>query len=344
MVVAMKKLVAIFICIFLISCADSVVDSRKRSEHFVDGKFVNRADVKFHSLWEMLWDGLTSDVERATWPKWLDTQEDRSPLTRVLGEDVRVTYINHATFLIQVGGVNILTDPVFSERTSPVSFIGPKRIHDPGIAFDNLPPIDVVIISHDHYDHLDLESINKLIKRDKPSVYMGLGVAERLKPSRHTVEMDWGESIQITNTFKLWFLEVQHFSGRTLTDRNSTLWGGFMLEVAGKKIYFGGDSGYGEHYKQAFEQFGAVDLAFIPIGAYAPRKFFKPIHLNPYEAVQAHKDLHAKFSIGMHYGTFQLSAEPFDEPLKLLEQAKQEASLDMGEFISLNIGVPSIYK
>lgn len=336
----MKKLLIIIIGVLTASCAESKMDLREKSPHFNDGVFANSKPVEMHSFWEIVWNGITSDIERAEWPEWVETKVDNVPLKKVEGSDTRITFINHATFLIQVGGFNILTDPVFSERTSPVSFAGPKRVHKPGISIQNLPKVDVIILSHDHYDHLDLNSINELIERDNPKVYVGLGVGRRLVDSENIFELDWGDSVQVSDDFTLWFLEVQHFSGRTLTDRNTTLWGGYFMHVAGNKIYFGGDSGYADHYKNAYERFGAMDISLLPIGAYAPRELFKPIHLDPYEAVQAHSDLRSKLSIGMHYGTFQLSAEPRTDPIRLLEQAKQEADVSPSEFITLDVGQP----
>ncbi|WKD50142.1 MBL fold metallo-hydrolase [Microbulbifer spongiae] len=343
MVIArMRNLIILFFGTLLAACAASKVDIRERSPNFKDGVFSNTNPVETKSFWEIVWSGLTTETptERAEWPDWVEAQTDDAPLERVLGSDARITFINHATFLIQVGGFNILTDPVFSERTSPVSFIGPKRVHSPGIAIDSLPRVDVILISHDHYDHLDLNTISKLIERDNPNLYMGLGVGRRLSVSEKISELDWWENIQVADNFQLWFLDVQHFSGRSLTDRNSTLWGGFLLEVGGKKIYFGGDSGYADHYLRTYERFGPVDVALLPIGAYAPRNLFKPVHLDPFEAVQAHIDLKANLSIGMHYGTFQLSAEAHNEPVELLEQAKREAGLPPDTFITLEVGQP----
>ncbi|WP_299939594.1 MBL fold metallo-hydrolase [uncultured Microbulbifer sp.] len=332
----------LFIGALLAACAASKVDIRQKSANFNDGVFSNTNPVETKSFWEIVWSGLTTEAEteRAEWSDWVETEMDTAPLERVQGSDVRITFVNHATFLIQVGGFNILTDPVFSERTSPVSFIGPKRVHNPGITIDSLPRVDAILISHDHYDHLDLNSISTLIERDNPLLYMGLGVGRRLPVSEKIIELDWWDNIQVADNFRLWFLDVQHFSGRSLTDRNSTLWGGFLLEVGGKRIYFGGDSGYADHYVRTYERFGPIDVALLPIGAYAPRNLFKPVHLDPFEAVQAHIDLKANLSIGMHYGTFQLSAEARKEPVELLEQAKHEAGISPSAFITLEVGQP----
>lgn len=205
-----KKLSILFFLIVPIDMVSACTsyDARHESAHFKEGLFQNINPVKMHSFWTMLWSWLTSDDERADWPDWVETQEDTSPLEEVAGNATRITFVNHATFLIQSAGYNILIDPVFSKRTSPLSFVGSKRVHKPGIAFKDLPKIDVIIISHDHYDHLDLASINGLIKRDNPKVFVGLGVKRRLADSSNTVELDWWQSADITDDFKLWFLDV----------------------------------------------------------------------------------------------------------------------------------------
>ncbi|MFM2667681.1 MBL fold metallo-hydrolase [Vibrio mediterranei] len=336
----MKQLWFFWCAMLITACAESNMDRKESSPNFNEGQFKN-VDNKTLTLWEIVWLGLNTDTERAEWPDFVETEEDKNPATNIKNEDVRITFVNHATFLIQTQGVNILTDPVFSERASPFSFVGPKRAHNPGISLSNLPKIDVVIISHDHYDHLDTATMEYLIARDNPKVYVGLGVANRLPSNPNVFELDWGESAYVNSNFKLWFLEVQHNSGRTPFDRDSTLWGGFMMQIGSKNIYFGGDSGYADHYKRAHEKFGTIDIAFIPIGAYAPREIFKSAHLDPYEAVQAHQDLNAKLSIGMHHGTFQLTDEPRTEPLQLLEKAKQAAQVPSNEFIILDVGVPA---
>lgn len=337
------KLTAILFFILLTSCTTSAdkSDPRLRSANFKDGKFHNTGATEPHSFFDYLKMRLTTP--HADWPEWVETSEDEAPIERITGPELRVTFINHATFLIQTAGVNILTDPVFSKRVSPVSFAGPKRVHKPGIRIEKLPKIDIVLISHDHYDHLDTSSIQFLIKRDNPELYMGLGVGKRLKEQGQFIEMDWWETVTAADQLKITFAEVQHFSGRSLTDRNSTLWGGFVLETGGKKIYFGGDSGYAGHYKKTYQKFGAMDLAFIPIGAYAPREFMSFAHLDPKQAVQAHKELKSKKSVGMHYGCFQLTAESIEEPQKLLEEEKLAANIGLTEFVTLPQGKAAVF-
>lgn len=306
-----------------------------KNSNFKDGIFHNTHPTKAKSLWEAI--KMRVQTEWATWPDWVEIKLGEKPQSKVEGT-VKVTFINHATFLIQGAGYNILTDPVYSKRCSPFSFAGPKRVHAPAIPFEDLPKIDVILISHDHYDHLDLATIESLVARDNPQIYAGLGVSRRFDSKTKVSELDWWQSAAIDEKLKVTFAEVQHFSGRTLFDRNTTLWGGFIIHLEDKKIYFGGDSGYGEHYKKTFDKYGAIDLALLPIGAYAPRAFMGPIHMDPKQAVQAHLDLQAKKSIGMHYGTFQLTAETRDEPESLLVKERQNAGLKDSEFITLELG------
>ncbi|HEY7773960.1 MAG TPA: MBL fold metallo-hydrolase [Marinagarivorans sp.] len=309
----------------------------KSSDNFQAGKFQNLEPIEAKSLWGFIKARMTTDW--AKWPKDVIINEGAPPPTSLNGSNARITFINHATVLIQVAGLNIITDPHFTERCSPLSFAGPKRVHKPGIAFHNLPKIDAVLISHDHYDHLDLATIEKLVHRDAPVIFAGLGVKRHLEQDAKVIEMDWWDQKALSDNVAIHFAEVQHFSGRGLWDKNTTLWGGFVIEVRGKtKIYFGGDSGYGGHYHRTYDRFGPMDLALIPIGAYAPRDFMAPVHLDPAQAVQAHKDLHAKQSIGIHFGTFQLTAEQIDEPERLLKSARAEQQLGEDEFITLQPG------
>ncbi len=280
--------------------------------------------------------------EWAKWPDWVDSPAALKPIERVTGAESWVTVINHATVLIQSAGYNILTDPIFSERCSPVSFIGPKRVRAPAIAFEELPKIDVIVISHDHYDHLDLPTLKRLIARDNPQIFVGLRVGQYIDSSL-VHELDWWESVQVAPDLKVTFVPTQHFSGRGLFDRFSTLWGGFVLETAAKKIYFGGDSGYAGHYKQTFEKFGPMDIALLPIGAYRPRDFMRYAHIDPAEAVKAHQDLHAKKSVAMHYGTFQLSAEPLNEPEMFLREVVKSSGLTSTEFVAPDFGTPLLF-
>ena len=324
-----------FLIIGEIALAKGYEDQRSRSKHFDGSQFFNsvRNDKSFWSFLKM-----RMGTEWATWPDWIETSFGKINPIRVDGDEMHVTHINHSTVLIQVAGKNILTDPIFSDRCSPVSWAGPIRMRKPGVPFEGLPPIDFVLISHDHYDHLDLPTIERLIERDKPRFFVGLGVGERFESMENVMEMDWWESTQVTDAIKFHFVPVQHFSGRSLWDRNSTQWGGFVIEAGTRRIYFGGDTGYADHFKQTRERLGAMDLALLPIGAYGPRDFMKYAHVDPDEAVQAHLDLETKLSIGIHYGTFQLTSEEYDAPIKALAEAMTKYGVAKDLFLTPSFG------
>jgi N-acyl-phosphatidylethanolamine-hydrolysing phospholipase D len=240
-----------------------------------------------------------------------------------------LTWIGHSTFLIQTGGLNIITDPVFSDRASPFAAVGPRRMVPPAMAYADLPPLDIAVVSHNHYDHLDEAAVRRLAK-DHPHMkfVVALGLAQwfRRRGMRNVVELDWWQEAQAINA-KITAVPVQHFSGRGAHDRNATLWCGFVIEIAGRKIFFAGDTGYSRDFADIGERFASIDLALIPIGAYEPRWFMRPVHVDPAEAVRIHLDLRSRQSVAMHWGTFQLTAEPADQPPKRL----------MSELVAANI-------
>lgn len=261
--------------------------------------------------------------QKTLWPEFIAIDQKKVPLQRVNTQAAHITFINHATVLIQMNNINILTDPIYSKRASPVGFAGPKRVKKPGIKFEDLPPIDIILISHNHYDHFDIPTIERLIQRDQSLVLVGLHhdhyIQETFKD--HIVELDWNEQYLFKEVL-FTFLEAKHWSKRTLFDTNQSLWGSFAIE-GNKRIYFAGDTGYSQHFKRIQSQFKSFDLSLIPIGAYEPRWFMKASHLNPQEAVQAHLDLQSKHSIGIHFGTFSLTNEGINDPVKALHKAKK---------------------
>jgi L-ascorbate metabolism protein UlaG (beta-lactamase superfamily) len=332
-----KCWLSLSILLFLLACSTYQKDRRKESPHFKDGIFHNSAAPnKKKGFFTFLW--MRMNTEWSKWPEWVRVNQVENVPAKVEGDAVKVSFINHASFLIQTQGLNILTDPIFSKRCSPVSFAGPKRVHQPAIDILNLPKIDLIIISHDHYDHLDMDTIEFLRKRDRPKIIAGLGVGQYFEDYPHFIELDWWEKDRFNEKLLVHFVPVQHFSGRRLTNRNTTLWGGYVLQFKNKQIYFGGDSGYGDHYQKTFEKFGAMDISFLPIGAYEPRDFMQYAHMNPKEAVMAHQDLRSKQSIGMHFGTFQLTAEPYKEPLEKLLHEKKLQKISEKDFITLDYG------
>lgn len=262
-----------------------------------------------------------------------------------------VTWIGHATTLIQMEGMNILTDPIWSERCSPISFAGPKRYTPPGIAMEDLPPIHAVVISHNHYDHLDIPTLQKLNNLFQPAFFVGLGNEKLLQEAGiHTVyAMDWWETVELTDGLQIHFTPTQHFSARGLWDRDRTLWGSYVLEktrtVNSKervqptiKIYFAGDTGYFSGFREIGAKWQGMDLAILPIGAYEPRWFMSPVHTSPEDAVQAFLDLQAKYMLPMHYNTFVLSDEPLDEPLQLTKKTWMEQKIPLDRLLGLKIG------
>jgi len=257
-----------------------------------------------------------------------------------------VTFINHATFLVQVDGLNILTDPIYSDRASPFQWVGPKRVHAPGVALEDLPPIDLVLISHNHYDHLDESTLLALSRQQEnpPLIVSGLGnglLFDQLGLSNHR-DLNWRESTHL-GVVEIVFTECRHRSGRGAGDQMKTLWGSFVLKTSAGNIYFAGDTGYGPHLKEAGDDYGPFRLALLPIGAYEPRWFMADVHLNPEEAVQAHIDLRSERSIGMHFGTFQLTYEGIDRPLLELDSARKKYGVASTQFEVLDVGETSAF-
>jgi len=242
------------------------------------------------------------------------------PPDRVI-EGLRVTFINHASFLLQGEGVNLLVDPVFSLRVAPLQFAGPRRFRDPGIQRDDLPPIDGVLLSHNHYDHLDLPFLRWLVARDAPRILAPLGNAQDLlrRGVPGAADLDWWDEASF-GPLTITLTPAQHFSGRGLLDRNRTLWGGFCVRSPAGTVLFAGDTGYGPHFDQIRQRLGAPDLALLGVGAYRPRAFMKPVHMDPADALLAATDLQAAVSVPMHYGTFKLGLDGMTEAADVVEE------------------------
>lgn len=256
-------------------------------------------------------------------------------------DPTKVTFINHSTVLLQGKRINILMDPIYSYRASPLPWIGPARVRKPGIPFQKLPKIDVVLISHNHYDHLDIATLKKLDKLFHPLFIVPLGNKILLNSNGITnvKEMDWWQSYEI-NDAEITFLPAHHSAQRWLYDFNWTLWGSFGIKLNRKAIYFAGDTGYANHFQQIRKRWGRPDFSFIPIGAYEPRKLLHEEHVNPEQAVQIHLELGSTTSMGIHWGTFQLSAESIDQPIIDLARAKKQYGVSDKEFFIIQEGVP----
>jgi L-ascorbate metabolism protein UlaG (beta-lactamase superfamily) len=283
---------------------------------------------------------------RSPWPEWVENKGVPRLNEALAADDVAITFVNHATFLIQTGGITMLTDPVWSERVSPFRRIGPKRVRKPGVAFEDLPTVDIILLSHNHYDHLDIATLARLRQRFAPTVLAAAGDGRLVGPLgfKSVRELDWWEEIQFNDTLKMTFVPAQHFSARGLFDRRKSLWGGYMIESRGRRVYFSGDTGYSTHFSDIRTRLGSPDIAMLGIGSYEPRWFMKPIHMNPAEAVCAHRDLGSRQSIGMHFGTFQLTAEAIDQPQTDLKRALSDSAVPEAEFVTLDEGETRIYR
>lgn len=282
---------------------------------------------------------------RAQWPKHIVNKPYPPPPDDIEPGMAALTFIGHSTFLIRLPGLTLLTDPVFSKRCSPVQFAGPKRVRDPGIPLEALPPVDAILLSHNHYDHLDINSLRGLKRRFGPvPIVAPLGNRDWLtrKGFGPVTELDWWQSHRLGEAHpgraEIIATPARHFAARTLKDRNETLWCGYRIRHRGKEIQFAGDTGYTGYFCAIHERLGAPDLALLPIGAYEPRWVMGTVHMNPAEAVRAFQDLHARRAVGMHFGTFQLTDEAIDAPLHDLAAARHEAGLPDDTFTTLDFG------
>lgn len=277
--------------------------------------------------------------EREKWPAWVEIVPQRPRHERVQGDEIVATFVNHSTVLLQFGGLNVLTDPVFSPAVGPFGRVGPKRHHAPGVPFEALPPVDLVLISHDHYDHLDAPSVKRLAREHSPRFLAPLGNAARLRRwgAAKVDELDWWQRVEHEGV-PITFVPAQHFSGRGLHDRDTTLWGGFVIGGEAGPIFFAGDTGMGPHFAEIRARFGPTRLALIPIGAYEPRWFMRRVHIDPAEAVEAHRVLEASKSLGIHFGTFQLTDEGRERPLVDLARACDAQGVPREDFVALEPG------
>ena len=315
------------------------------SDHFDGERFFDRRGVALASRGGLLrwmvdryWRGT-----KAKWPAWAPSPHTDRPPARVAGALWRMSYIGHASWLIQTAGLNILLDPVWSKRASPFSFVGPKRVNDPGIAFAHLPPIDVVLVSHAHYDHLDAATLSLLAATHHPRVITPLGndtIMRKHDPAIAAEAYDWHQQVDIGAGVTVTPIPTRHWSARSLSDRNMSLWASFVIEAPDGRIYIVSDSGYGEggHFRAARERYGPFRIAILPIGAYEPRWLMRDHHMNPAEAVQALIDCGAELALAHHHGTFQLTDEAIDAPPAALAEALKRAGIPPGRFRTLRPG------
>lgn len=303
-----------------------------KSDHF-DGKkfFMPGGPNNAKSFLTVLKWQITAD--RKEWPAWTENTKQNDFSKEPAAGEHQVHFVNHATIYVRTSQGAFVTDPLWSLRASPVQWAGPKRVRPPGVQLEALPKLDFVLVSHNHYDHLDEDSLMRLKQKYDPQFFVALGDGALLKKRGITkvTEMDWFQSAKV-GEFEIIYVPAQHWSARGVLDRNESLWGGYIVRSQGKQIYFAGDSGYGPVFKDIHTRYGDMDISFLPIGAYEPRWFMEEMHMNPDDAVKAHVDLKSKRSLGMHFGTFQLTDEGIDEPAKDLQTALRKVS-DVAPFV-----------
>jgi L-ascorbate metabolism protein UlaG (beta-lactamase superfamily) len=277
--------------------------------------------------------------ERAEWPAHVAVSPTVPP-RRVEGDEMLVTWIGHATVLIQTRGLNILTDPIWSERATPFSFVGPRRVRAPGVRFEDLPRIDLVLISHNHYDHMDLPTLRRLWERDRPAIVTSLGNDTILAGAGvGSVARDWGERVSVRPGVEVIVARNHHWGSRWGTDRNRALWSAFTVRLPGGNIFFAGDTGWGDgSWAREAAAHGPVRLAILPIGAYEPRDVMANSHVDPAEAVRIFEMLNPLRALGMHWGTFQLSLEAIDDPRRALADLRRRRGIAPDRFIATEAG------
>jgi L-ascorbate metabolism protein UlaG (beta-lactamase superfamily) len=310
------------------------------SDHFDGLRFFDPNGAPPKSLASLVQWRLTEKGKK--WPSLAPSRQSDRPPARVT-KGIRLSFVGHASVLIQTAGLNMLFDPVWSERASPFTFIGPKRVNDPGIPFELLPPVDFVFVTHCHYDHLDVPTLSRLAAAHKPRVVTPLGndtIMHAHDPAIRAEAYDWWQRVDLGRDMKATAVPARHWSARGLLDRNKALWAGFVLETPEGLIYVAGDSGYGDgrYFKQVREKFGPPKLAVLPIGAYEPRWFMRDQHMNPEEAVRAFRDCGAELALGYHFGTFQLTDEAIDAPREALKAAILAAEITPEKFRALDPG------
>lgn len=332
-------LIFLLIIVGIVGCKSSKnIYSGEISDHYNGKKFINTNGDQGNGFKEVFKFLRTS--KKGKWTKNYETYTRDTLIKNNYTDDIKLIFVNHSTFLIQLDTLNILTDPIWSKRCSPSQLIGPARYRPTGIIFESLPNIDVVLISHNHYDHLDKQTIKRLQKEHKPQFIVPLGVSHFFKKIgiENVIEIDWDEEVEI-KTIKIKATPAVHFSSRGIFDRDKTLWCGYIIEGS-KKIYFAGDTAYDETiFKKIGTKNPKIDLSIIPIGAYKPNWFMTRIHTNPNEAAQIHLDLKSKQSVATHFGTFALANEAQGEAIKDLKIALLNKKIENGKFIIPEEGI-----
>jgi L-ascorbate metabolism protein UlaG (beta-lactamase superfamily) len=335
---------AVLPLLLLAACAKPVFYHGPKSDHFNGRHFFNpdgkqgTGGAQHETSWQYLKDTLRG---RHAWPTSVPVTPTIPP-RRVAGQRMLVTWIGHATVLVQTQGLNILTDPVWSERASPVSFAGTKRVREPGVRLADLPKIDLILISHDHFDHMDRKALTTLWARDKPLIVTGLGNDVRLADwGVQAVARDWGQSVPVRPGISVRVDRVHHWSARTENDKNLTLWCGFTVSLPGGGLFYAGDTGPGDmRWAPAGADGQPIRLAILPIGALHANGVFTGNHIYPVHAVEAFEQIHAGYALGVHWGTFEMTDEPIDLPPTLLHQALDQQHIPRDRFRTTQAGEP----
>jgi|SRR5215475_1027092 len=312
------------------------------TDHFDGFRFVDPHGMPPKSVADVvrMW---SSRGGRSAWPDWVPSAYADHPPAQVDGANLRVSFVGHASLLLQTAGLNILIDPVWSDRVSPIDFVGPKRVNAPGIAFEALPRIDVVLVSHNHYDHLDIATLSQLAAVHNPRVITPLGndvVMAAHDPAIMAEAYDWGDRVTLSPDVTVTLAPMRHWSARGVLDRNKALWAAFVLATPAGRIYHVGDSGYGDgfRFREAAALYGPFRLAILPIGAYEPRWFMRDQHMDPDESVKALLDCGAEYALAHHHGTFQLTDETIDAPVLGLAAALEKNRIEAARFRTLKPG------
>jgi L-ascorbate metabolism protein UlaG (beta-lactamase superfamily) len=317
-------------------------DPATLSDHFDGERFLNpgrpRPELSFLDFWRWRLNG-----DHTPWPDEVPNGPSDRPPERVADDALRVSFVGHATVLIQVAGLNLLTDPIWSDRASPFSWIGPERVQDPGIAFEDLPPIDAVLVSHNHYDHLDEATLAKLWAVHRPRIIAPLGNEGIIRSRDSSIKVDsvdWSETIRLSAEVSVTAEQSLHWSQRGLFDGDEALWAAYVITTPSGQIFFSGDTGYGdgELFRAARRKYGEFRLALLPIGAYEPRWIMGYSHMTPEESVFAHRDLGARHSLAIHHGAFRVSDEGRDDPAQALETARTQRGVAEEAFRVLEAG------
>ncbi len=316
----------------IISCCvlSSPEYNGQKSDHYDGDEFYNPG-VEISDFWDIL--AWQFEKDEGYWPKWIESEYGEKPPKRVGYGELRVVFVNHSTVLLQFDSLNVLTDPIWSERCSPVSWIGPKRHRNPGVRFEDLPPIDFVLISHNHYDHLDMPTLKRLYDRFSPIFLAPLGNKRLLNENgiSPAIELDWMEDTVLFGK-RITLTPAQHFSMRGLCDKNETLWGGFVVETLGGPLYFVGDTGFGDYFKLIYDKFGSMRFSMLPVGAFRPKKYMEAVHCSPAESVEAHLILHSHKTLPIHWGTFRQADDSHREPIIYLKKALKEKGVSSETF------------